>query len=183
MKAQARIGDFALCEADFHGCPACAHRVEGPAIGGSSNVLINGLPAVRERDPGIHVGCCGTNTWESSGGSRTVFINGRAASRRSDPTRHCGGTGQLTGGSPDVFVGDATAQAPAPSSNWIGLRFVNELEAHLTQLAFALTAGDGTTHTRDETDPASHYTLTVADGLCSLELDPIQIPEINDEFF
>jgi uncharacterized Zn-binding protein involved in type VI secretion len=77
----------------------------GPAIAGSSNVFINGRPALRVDDVGIHGVCCGPNMWSAADGAPTVFINGKPAFRRGDPTRHCGGSGKLVEGSPDVEIG------------------------------------------------------------------------------
>jgi hypothetical protein len=72
--------------------------------------MINGMPALRVGDSGIHAACCGANTWTASTGSATVFINGKAAHRVSDMVTHCGvTTGQLIEGSSNVFIGDAGA--------------------------------------------------------------------------
>ena len=91
--------------------------MQGPAVSGSPDVIVNGKPALRVGDMGIHSACCGANTWQSIAGSATVFINGLPAHRMGDAVRHCGGMGQLIEGSPDVFVGDqgpsGAAQKPA----------------------------------------------------------------------
>ena len=79
----------------------------GPAIQGSSDVLVNNLPALRDTDPGIHAACCGPNQWSASGGAPSVFINGKKAFRQTDMTRHCGGSGALIQGSPTVLVGNS----------------------------------------------------------------------------
>ncbi len=105
MPPQARLGDKALVPADAHGCPACPHTATGPAIAGSPNVVVNGRPAIRVDDPGIHAACCGPNTWNAKTGSGSVFINGRAAHRLGDVVKHCGGMGQTVEGSANVFVG------------------------------------------------------------------------------
>lgn len=105
MAKAARLGDKANCPADSHGNLCCPHNVTGPAIKGSSNVNINGLPALRLGDPGIHATCCGSNTWECSEGSSTVFINGLPAVRMGDMTTHCGGIGKIISGSPNVNIG------------------------------------------------------------------------------
>lgn len=107
MSAQGRLGDQAFCSADGHGCPACPHPVVGPAISGSSDVLVNGLNALRDGDPGIHAACCGPNRWSAAGGAPSVFINGKKAFRMGDPTSHCGGSGSLIQGSGNVVVGNA----------------------------------------------------------------------------
>lgn len=109
MPPAGRLGDRACVPADAHGCPACPHPAVGPAISGSPNVNINGKPALRVNDNGIHAACCGPNTWAALKGSNSVFINGRAAHRLGDATRHCGGVGQLIEGSPNVFIGDLTS--------------------------------------------------------------------------
>ncbi|MFM7200846.1 MAG: PAAR domain-containing protein [Myxococcota bacterium] len=105
MKPQARAGDTASTQADSHGCPACPHSTTGPAVQGSTDVLINALSAVRVQDQGMHAACCGGNTWKVVSGSSSVFINGKPAARQGDTTQHCGGAGRLSQGSPDVLVG------------------------------------------------------------------------------
>src|SRR5262249_24617372 len=101
------------------GCPACPHPGKGPAIAGSPNVFVNGRPAVRVKDAGIHKACCGPNMWTAMTGSNTVFINGRPAHRRGDKTLHCGGLGRMAQGSGTLFVGDSTSAgrsgSPQPS--------------------------------------------------------------------
>jgi uncharacterized Zn-binding protein involved in type VI secretion len=79
--------------------------VIGPAIIGSPNVLVNNLPALRVGDKGIHMVCCGPNTWTAVAGSATVMINNLPAHRLGDQDMHCGGPGTLIEGSPDVLVG------------------------------------------------------------------------------
>ncbi len=106
MPGGARIGDKAK-GIDAHGCKVCTHTVTGPAVQGSSDVIINGKPAVRKGDGGIHGICCGTNTWHAAGGSTTVFINGKPAYRLKDTSVHCGGRGELINGSSDVIIGDS----------------------------------------------------------------------------
>lgn len=105
MKPVGRVGDVGQCPSDSHGCPSCPHSVQGPAVSGSSNVLINNVPALRQGDPGTHSSCCGANTWIAAGGSATVLINGKMTFRQGDPTAHCGGSGQLMQGSGDVVAG------------------------------------------------------------------------------
>lgn len=110
MPPQARLGDKALIPADAHGCPACPHTATGPAIAGSPNVFVNGRPAIRVNDPGIHAACCGPNLWNAKTGSRSVFINGRSAHRLGDLVKHCGGMGSTIEGSSNVIVGDRAGQ-------------------------------------------------------------------------
>ena len=105
MPEQARVSDIARCPSDSHGCLTCAHDIQGPCIAGSEDVYVNGLPAARETDPGVHESCCGDNTWIAKGASATVMINGLGAHRLGDETTHCGGTGTTIMGSPDVIVG------------------------------------------------------------------------------
>ena len=105
MPGQGRLGDKANTSADKHGCPGCPHPGTGPAIMGSPDVSINGRPALRVDDVGIHAVCCGPNMWKAKDGSGTVFINGKAAHRNGDPTKHCGGDGKLIEGSEDVLIG------------------------------------------------------------------------------
>lgn len=105
MPPQARLGDRSQVPADAHGCPACPHPCVGPAIQGSPNVNVNGKPAIRVSDPGIHTACCGPNTWKASAGSGTVMINNLAAHRLGDQVTHCGGVGQTIEGSPNVITG------------------------------------------------------------------------------
>lgn len=106
MKPAGRVGDIAFCPSDSHGCPGCAHPVQGPAIQGSPNVLINDLPALRVGDPGIHAACCGGNKWRAAQGASTVLFNDKRVHRQDDQTSHCGGTGRLMIGSANVLVGD-----------------------------------------------------------------------------
>ena len=106
MPGAARLGDTAQISSDAHGCPGCPHPGTGPAIMGSPTVNINGKPAVRKTDMGMHAACCGPNMWTANAGSGTVKINDLAAFRQNDATQHCGGSGTQTDGSSDVIVGD-----------------------------------------------------------------------------
>lgn len=117
MPGAGRLGDKAQGTSDAHGCPGCPHPVVGPAIAGSPNVNINGLPALRVDDQGIHAACCGTNMWQAAQGSETVFVNGKPAMRQNDPTRHCGGQGKLIEGSADVIVGGASSSGGGGASS------------------------------------------------------------------
>ncbi|HEY0992974.1 MAG TPA: PAAR domain-containing protein, partial [Kofleriaceae bacterium] len=107
MPGQGRLGDKANVPLCAHGCPACPHPAVGPAIQGSPDVNVNRRPALRVDDPGVHMACCGTNTWTATRGCMTVFINNKAAHRMGDQNRHCGGMGQLVEGSPNVIVGES----------------------------------------------------------------------------
>jgi uncharacterized Zn-binding protein involved in type VI secretion len=97
--------DVSKVDSDAHCCPACPHPGIGPAIIGSPDVLINGMPALRKDDIGVHAACCGPNMWTATQGSTTVFINGKAAHRKDDEDQHCGGKGKMFTGSPDVDIG------------------------------------------------------------------------------
>jgi len=105
MPPQGRLGDKSMAPVDVHGCPACPHPVVGPAVCGSPDVMVNGMPALRVGDKGVHTACCGENSWEALLGSFTVMINGKGAHRLGDMDKHCGGVGNLIEGSPDVMVG------------------------------------------------------------------------------
>lgn len=105
MPGQGRLGDSSHAPVDAHGCPGCPHNVKGPAVTGSADVLVNGRPALRMGDQGIHAACCGPNMWVAVMGSGTVLINGRPAHRKGDLDLHCGGPGKLEEGSDDVIVG------------------------------------------------------------------------------
>jgi len=79
-------------------------------------VNINGRPALRVDDAGIHAACCGTNMWQAAQGSSTVFVNGKPLVRLNDMTRHCGGSGKLIEGSDDVIVGGAPSNSGSAAS-------------------------------------------------------------------
>ena len=106
---QGRLGDMSQVPADSHGCPACPHPAVGPAITGAPTVLVNGLPALRVTDTGMHAACCGPNTWVAVKGSPTVLIENQQAHRLGDDDKHCGGMGMLIMGSADVLVGDSAS--------------------------------------------------------------------------
>lgn len=106
MKPQGRVGDISETTSDTHAHPCCAHICTGPAICGSEDVLVNGLPALRINDTGIHSTCCGANVWQATEGATGVLINDQRAHREGDRTQHCGGAGRLITGSPNVLIGD-----------------------------------------------------------------------------
>lgn len=74
--------------------------------GCSGDVLINGMPAATvgsvttERDS-----CCGSSKGAVAAGSSTVFINGKPAARQGDALAPHSGSGKISAGSPDVFIG------------------------------------------------------------------------------
>ena len=105
MPEQCRLGDYSFVPLDKHGCPGCPHPCTGPAICGSPDVLVNGMPAIRVSDPGVHAACCNGNTWTASKGSSNVFVNNLKAHRRGDKDDHCGGSGYMIQGSMNVITG------------------------------------------------------------------------------
>ena len=109
MPGACRLGDKANCPADSHGCTACPHNVTGPVVQGSSDTIINGQPAGRQGDMGIHGLCCGPNTYAIAAGAPTVSINSRPAARLNDSTSHCGGNGKIKSGSKDAIIGNSQA--------------------------------------------------------------------------
>jgi uncharacterized Zn-binding protein involved in type VI secretion len=105
------LGDRAKVPVDVHGCPACPHEAVGPAISASSNVYVNGMPALRQSDIGMHAACCNTNMWKIMGASGAVFVNGSAMVRKGDPTIHCGGIGKMVDASGNVVDGSPLTMA------------------------------------------------------------------------
>lgn len=111
MKGACVLGDRSKILLDHHGCPACPHPdAQGPAITASNDVRINGMPALREGDIGIHAACCNTNTWKVLKGSGKVIVNGKQLVRKHDPTKHCGGHGKMIDGSHNVVDGSGDAE-------------------------------------------------------------------------
>ncbi len=108
MPAQSRNGDTSKAMVDAHGCPACPHTSQGRAIGGSTDVMVNGKAALRVTDTGVHnmTPCCGPNMWTAQVGSATVIINNLPAHRKGDMDMHCGGPGTMQDGSDNVMTGD-----------------------------------------------------------------------------
>lgn len=106
MPGVCRLGDRSKAPVDVHGCPACPHpNVVGPSISASSNVFVNGAPALRIDDLGMHSACCGSNMWKVMGASGKVFVNGSHVVRQGDPTLHCGGVGKMIEASGNVSDG------------------------------------------------------------------------------
>jgi uncharacterized Zn-binding protein involved in type VI secretion len=90
------VGMHVYCAADAHGCIACAHPVDGVITTGSPNVFVNGKPAARVGDVGVHAACCGANTFKIISGDSQVLINGRPAAWTGlSQTQHCGGMGTI----------------------------------------------------------------------------------------
>ncbi|CCN84754.1 putative PAAR motif protein [Vibrio nigripulchritudo SFn27] len=95
-KPAARVGDA-------HSCPDKTGRIPHvgcPVAAGSSNVLINSLPAARQGDMAVCIGPPDS----ISAGSSSVFINGLPAARMGDGTAH---GGVVASGSGNVFIGDS----------------------------------------------------------------------------
>lgn len=115
MPGAGRLGDLSQVPSDAHGCPACPHPAVGPAISGSNDIKVNGLPALRVDDSGIHTACCGLNTWVAKVGSDSVFINGRPAHRLGDDDEHCGGDGNLVSASNNVIFGGGKTSVTRPA--------------------------------------------------------------------
>ena len=66
---------------------------------------MNGRPAIRVGDKGVHAACCGPNMWTAQMGSSTVMINNKQAHRLNDMDQHCGGVGRMIEGSTNVITG------------------------------------------------------------------------------
>ena len=115
----AGVNDKAYCPSDAHGCPACPHPVSGPITTGSPDVLLNGLPAARVGDTGVHASCCGPNTFKIVEGDPEVLINGKPAARFGDKTQHCGGIGKIEGQSQSSTIPATTSKTSPPSVSTI----------------------------------------------------------------
>lgn len=176
MPAAGRLGDKSQVPADSHGCPGCPHPSVGPAVSGSGNVNINGRPALRVGDQGIHAACCGPNTWEAVQGARGVFINGKAAHRLGDADRHCGGTGKLIEGSPNVFIGDYAGggTGKAPPSYEGGFQLLDENGDPLVDVGYVIRTQSGQEY-RGRTDESGHTELVYTD-----EAEEISIEVLPD---
>lgn len=181
MPSAGRVGDKAQCPADAHGCPGCAHGVIGPGVAGSPDVQINGKPALRVGDPGIHAACCGPNTWKAAAGSSTVFINGKPAHRLGDMTQHCGGVGKLIEGSPNVTIGDASGGKPPQvhftpvqdpeATHWIEYKLADEKGMPLKNVRCRVTIpGRGTVVTLTDENGILKVERLRKPGECEIEI-------------
>lgn len=96
MPSISRTGDIA----SGHGC-----FPPSPAIAGSPDVNVNGIPALRQGDAVAPHGCsnCPPHPRSVSGGSDSVFVNGRPIARLGDSI-DCGGAMDAASG--DVFAND-----------------------------------------------------------------------------
>ncbi len=103
MPGISRLGDNARVEHHTHEKGCCPQNAVGPAISASSNVIVNGVPALRLGDLGVHVSCCGPNLWTVIAASGQLFLNGSPAVRLGDTTLHCAITqGKMIEASGDV---------------------------------------------------------------------------------
>ncbi len=107
MPLACRMTDISFNPADVHGCPVCPHPVQGPAMTGSEDTLIEGQAVLRAsgRDAGVHAACCGPNSWVTSAGSSTVYVNDLPVVRLGDLTIHCGGGGTMISSCGTVEIG------------------------------------------------------------------------------
>ena len=91
MPKAARLGDKAQCTG--HSCKRQPpkHTVIGPAISGAAKTNINGKPALRVGDKGVHSSCAGKGTWVAFQvvGARNIFIEGKQPFAMGDLTKHC----------------------------------------------------------------------------------------------
>lgn len=173
MPEAARVGDMARCPSDAHGCPGCSHSVIGPAVSGSGNVQINGRPALRLNDPGIHAACCGSNSWNAMQGSSTVLINGMPAVRRGDMTRHCGGLGKMIEGSHNVIIGGAPTSVAPPS-----IREKAEIEKAKQEVERVKTGESNIKLVSSQSDPA--FKIKTIAALSELASTPTGARLINE---
>ena len=58
-------------------------------------MTVDGLPAARVGDTGIHAAWCGNSTFTIASGDPSVLIDGRPAAMVGSQTNHCGGTGSI----------------------------------------------------------------------------------------
>lgn len=87
MPGITRVGDPAFCPADNHFWMVFA--VVGQYTSGSPNTFVNNRALVRVGDPGVHVACCGPNTFTAKSGAPKTFCNDKAVNRGQDESLHC----------------------------------------------------------------------------------------------
>ena len=74
--------------------------------GCSGNVFINGRPAATVGSVTTETdGCCGRSQGAVAAGSGSVNINGKPAARKGDALAAHSGSGEVSSGSSDVFIG------------------------------------------------------------------------------
>ena len=112
MAAAARQGDsikgtFAGEHNGHNKHPHSPGPISGNISGGcSNNVFINGKPAaIVGSTTTEHDECCGTNSGKVAEGSSKVFINGKPAARKGDALAPHSGSGNVSSGSDNVFIG------------------------------------------------------------------------------
>lgn len=179
MPPAGRLGDKAQVPADAHGCPGCPHPGIGPAVSGSGNVQINGRPALRVGDKGIHAACCGSNTWEAVKGASGVFINGKAAHRLGDANQHCGGQGKLVEGSADVFIGDQSRGGRAASSeakDWIEIVLLDHRQRPVADQRYRVVTPDGQAREGTLDAGGTARVENIVSGICT-----IYFPDLSDD--
>lgn len=71
---------------------------------GSSDVIINGLPAARLNDVTVEDDNCGPGVGKIAVGSGNVFINGRPAARNNDKILPHNGEAKIVSSSPNVII-------------------------------------------------------------------------------
>lgn len=93
MGAVTRQFDMVHSDLDLHVNPAwwpIVFQVDGWFTGGSPNVYVNSRQAIRVGDGGVHIACCGPQTFVAATGSPNVFCNSVPLVRELDATLHCG---------------------------------------------------------------------------------------------
>lgn len=176
MPQAGRLGDSSHCPSDKHSCPQCPHDVQGPATSGSPDVEINGKPALRKYDRGMHHGCCDENAWEAVEGAPGVFINGRPAHRVGDAVDHCGGKGALAEGSGNVIIGNyKKGEGPAELPYWGGFELTDHDGEALPYTWYVIRTKDGKEH-RGRSDHRGHTCLVFTDEPEELEVEILPDP-------
>lgn len=151
MPGQGRLGDKARSPIDAHGCPACPHPVVGPSVVGSGDVVVNGRPALRVDDTGIHGACCGPNVWLAITGSLTVQINGKAAFRLGDTSRHCSqASGALIEASSNVVVDGPDPPTPTADPEAHTQAELDAIKDDLAAYGVTIDDGDGVWKSLDD---------------------------------
>lgn len=171
MRRAGRLGDRSHVPADSHGCPSCAHEAIGPAVTGSSNVLMNNRAALRLNDRGVHSSCCGSNEWAGIEGAPRVLINRRPAHRVGDKDEHCGGVGNLVQGSPNILIGNYCHGGTFPAKKtWIGIRLLNDLGEPVPDAEYELTLPDGSIVSGTTNAAGEGHHHGIEHGICSFRL-------------
>lgn len=144
-KPLARVGDKHICP---RLTPAITPHKGGPILTGSTNVMINGMPAARAGDK-AH--CHGATDGIKQGVS-SLLINGKPAARLNDAMNH---GGVINTGSPTVSSGEATGQSIQLSANtnpqngqqtyhWIRASYQDHQGKPMSGLPYCIDCDDGT---------------------------------------